>query len=73
MIIFLFYFNRQDAISRAADEVNDEINVSDEETYTPSKRKSKSKKKHQDDRIKLMKNSISRGNMGELGQYESTS
>jgi hypothetical protein len=67
MIIFLFfYFNRKDSISEAADEVIDEINASDEEikeeTHEPFKRKSKSKKKNQDDIIKLMRNSISIGN-----------
>jgi hypothetical protein len=66
MIIFLFYFNRKDSISKAADEVIDEINASDEEiteeTHKPLKRKLKSKKKNQNDLIKLMKSSISIGN-----------
>jgi len=60
MFNIIFYLNRRDSISKAADEVIEEINVSDEETYKPLKRKSK--KKNQQDILKLMKNSISNGN-----------
>lgn len=66
MIIFFFYFNRKDSISKVADEVIDELNASDEEiteeAHKPLKRNLKSKKKSQDDLIKLMKSSISIGN-----------
>jgi len=67
MIIFLFfYFYRKDSISEAVDEVIDEINASDEEitekARKPLKRNLKSKKKCEDDLIKLMKSSISIGN-----------
>lgn len=58
----ILYLNRRDSISKAADEVIDEINASDDETYKPLKHKSKLKKKNQQDIIKLMKNSISNGN-----------
>jgi hypothetical protein len=64
MIIFFLY--REDSISKAADEVIDEINVSDEEikeqTHESSKRRIKSKKNNQSDLIDLMRKSISIGN-----------
>ena len=62
----IFFIYREDSISKAADEVIDEINVSDEEikeqTHESSKRKITSKKNNQSDLIDLMRKSISIGN-----------
>ena len=57
----IFYCYKRDSISKAADEVIDEIYASDEEAYFLPIRKSKSKTKNQNDILKLMKDSISIG------------
>ena len=62
MLNIISYLNRRDSLSIAVDEVINEINASDEETYKPLNRKPKSMKKDQNDILKLMKNSISNGN-----------
>jgi hypothetical protein len=66
MLNRIFHLNRKDSISKAVDDIIDEIYASDEEileeTNEPLKRKLKSKKKDQQDILKLMKNSISNGN-----------
>jgi hypothetical protein len=60
ILYIFFYFIRKDSISKRVDEIIDEIYASDEEIYIPPVRKSK--KKNQNDILKLMKNSISIGN-----------
>ncbi len=65
ILYIFFYCIRKDSISIAADKVIDEIYASDEEVHVPPVRKSK--KKNQNDILKLMKNSISIGN-----KYSST-
>jgi hypothetical protein len=62
ILYIFFYCNRKDSISKEVDEIIDEIYATDEEVFISSIRKSKSKKKNQNDILKLMKNSISIGN-----------
>ncbi len=59
--ISFFYCIRKDSISKEVDEIIDGIYASDEDVYISPIQKSKSKKKNQNDILKLMKNSITNG------------
>ncbi len=74
--IFIFYFNREDPISKAVDEVIDEINAWDNEqiidepkSNKQSKRKSKSAKDKHKQLIEELKNSLFVGNQS-IGTIE---